>query len=138
MLGNQCESDGSEALNVSYAPRSGSGRAVGLVVCGLRMLDSRGVVSAGRTVDELLSFLFELLAELFLQLLGQALLDVAWRAFDRFFESDEFDAFAYAGICFALGAFTGGLSLLVFPHALIRPSRQEGSACWSVQSFPGP
>ena len=46
--------------------------------------------------------------------------------FDRFFESDKFDVFAYAGICFAFGAFTGGLRLLVFPHPLIRPSRLHG------------
>ena len=75
---------------------------------------------------ELLSFLFEIFGELLFQLLGEAILDVSWRALGRFFRSPEFDPIAVAGLYVVLGVFAGASSLLIFPHPLIRPSRLHG------------
>jgi hypothetical protein len=77
-------------------------------------------------VPELFSLFLELLGDLLLQLLGGAIFDLALRTFGRFFKDPEFDPVAVSGIYFALGAFAGGFSLLIFPHAVVRPSRVPG------------
>jgi hypothetical protein len=74
--------------------------------------------------------LFELLfalAELFLELAGEAILDFALRAIARVFEDSEISSPVLASVGYGLlGVLTGGLSLLIFPHPLFHPSRIHG------------
>jgi len=75
-------------------------------------------------------FLFELLlaiAELFLELAGEAILDFALRAIAQVFEDSEISSPVLASVGYGLlGVLTGGLSLLIFPHPLVHPSRIHG------------
>jgi hypothetical protein len=73
---------------------------------------------------------FELLfalADLFLELAGEAILDFALRAIAQVFEDSEVSSpvLAFVGY-WLLGVLTGGLSLLIFPHPLAHPSRIHG------------
>jgi hypothetical protein len=79
-------------------------------------------------------FLFELLlafGELFLEVLfefaGEALLDLALRAIAKFFETSRFASPVLASVGYTLlGGLTGALSLFIFPHPLVHPSRLHG------------
>ena len=79
-------------------------------------------------------FLFDLLlavAEIFLEALfelaGEAVLDLALRALAEIFESVDRANPVVASLGYAiLGFLAGGVSLLVFPHPLVRPSRVHG------------
>ena len=77
-------------------------------------------------MPELFSLILELLGDLLLQLLGEAIFDLALRALGRFFKSPEFEPVAVAGLYLALGAFAGGFNLRIFPHALFRLARFHG------------
>jgi len=80
------------------------------------------------------------MAELFFELLGilhEVLLEFAaeeiiafpWRAVIEVFEDSPVNnpVLATAGYLI-LGMITGGVSLLLFPHPLVRPSRMHGSS----------
>jgi hypothetical protein len=81
-----------------------------------------------------MDFLFDLLlavAEIFLEALfelaGEALLDLALRALGEVFESVDRANPVLASLGYAiLGSLAGGVSLFVFPHPLVRPSRVHG------------
>jgi hypothetical protein len=75
---------------------------------------------------DLLLVLLEFFGELLLQLLGEVIFDLALRALGRFFKDAAFDPVAVAVLHFALGAFAGGFSLVIFPHPLFRPSSIRG------------
>jgi hypothetical protein len=83
--------------------------------------------------------LFELLlaiAELLLELAGEAILDFALRAIAQVFEDSEISSPVLASVGYGLlGVLTGGLSLLIFPHPLVHPSRIHGISCWSTLSL---
>jgi hypothetical protein len=75
----------------------------------------------------LLSGLIELFLDAFLELVAAALLDLASRAIARAFESLEISSPFIASLGYGLlGVLTGGLSLLIFPHPLVHPSRIHG------------
>jgi hypothetical protein len=75
----------------------------------------------------LLSGLVELFLEAFLELLAAALLDLASRAIANVFEGLEISSPVFASVGYGLlGVLTGGLSLLIFPHPLVHPSRIHG------------
>ena len=73
--------------------------------------------------------LLEFLAEVALELGGEAIFDLALRVITRLLESTESEnPVAAASGYFVFGAMAGGLSLLIFPHQLFRPSRIRGAA----------
>ena len=79
-------------------------------------------------MEDLLLALLEFLAEIVLELAGEALLDLVMRGLlglaGKLFEIENPVAswFVYVG----LGAVVGWVSLFPFPHPLIRPSRVHG------------
>jgi hypothetical protein len=81
-----------------------------------------------------MDFLFDLLlavAEIFLEALfelaGEAVLDLALRALGEAFESLDRANPVLASLGYAiLGSLAGSVSLFVFPHPLVRPSRVHG------------
>ena len=78
-------------------------------------------------MDDLLFALAELILEVLFELAGEAILDLALRALFEVLESSEFKNPLVASIGYAiLGALTGGLSLVIFPHPLIHPSKIHG------------
>lgn len=78
-------------------------------------------------MDDLLFALAELILEVLFELAGEAILDLALRAIGEMLGRSEFKNPLVASIGYAiLGALTGGLSLLIFPHPLIHPSRVHG------------
>lgn len=81
----------------------------------------------GEFLLELLFFLLELVAESILEFAAEAIFDLAFRLFAAFVEISEFKNSALAFAVYALlGAATGGLSLLFFPHPILHPSRLHG------------
>ncbi|MGB2590254.1 MAG: hypothetical protein WBG02_16195 [Candidatus Acidiferrum sp.] len=76
---------------------------------------------------ELLLVLTELFLEIFLEVAATALFDLALRAIAKVFETLRFANPVVASIGYAiLGTLAGGLSLFVFPHPLVHPSRLHG------------
>jgi hypothetical protein len=76
---------------------------------------------------ELLFMCAELLVEFLLDLAVAALADLALRAIAKVFETFRFENTLLASISYALlGASAGGLSLLIFPHRLVHPSKFHG------------
>jgi hypothetical protein len=79
-------------------------------------------------VEDLLLGLLEFLAELVLELAGEALLDLMLRGLLRLagklfeIENPVASGFVYMG----LGAMAGWGSVILFPHPLVRPSRVHG------------
>lgn len=73
---------------------------------------------------ELLWLVFEFLLEALLQLAGEGLIDIVLRAIGKAFSPDRPVVAATAYVF--LGVLTGGASLLLFPHPLVRPSRFHG------------
>jgi hypothetical protein len=75
-------------------------------------------------------FLVELLlgiVELLLELAGEAILDLALRGIAEVLADSEISSPVLASFGYGLlGVMTGGLSLLVFPHPLVHPSRIHG------------
>src|SRR5712664_2458141 len=77
-------------------------------------------------LSALLSAILELFLEAFFELVGAAILDVASRALAKVFDSESSSpAFSFVGYGL-LGVLTGGLSLMMFPHPLVHPSRIHG------------
>jgi len=75
----------------------------------------------------LLSGLIELFLEAFFELVAAAILDLVSRAIARVFEGLEISSPVLASVGYGLvGVLTGGLSLLIFPHPLVHPSRIHG------------
>jgi len=67
------------------------------------------------------------IAELLLELAGEAILDFVLRAVAQVFEDSEISSPVLASVGYwLLGVLTGGLSLLVFPHPMVHPSRIHG------------
>lgn len=78
-------------------------------------------------LSALLSGLIELFLEVFFELVGAALLDLASRALAKLFEDSDISNPVLASAGYGLlGVLTGGLSLLLFPHPLVHPSRIHG------------
>lgn len=78
-------------------------------------------------LDDLLLALLELLVEVVIEVAGEALFDLVLRALGALLEKLEFEKPLSAAIGYTiLGAFTGGVSVFVFPHPLIRRSRLHG------------
>jgi len=76
---------------------------------------------------ELLLMCAELFGEFLLELAVTALMDLALRAIAKVFETFRLANSVLASITYVLlGALAGGLSLLIFPHPLVRPSRLHG------------
>jgi hypothetical protein len=68
-----------------------------------------------------------LFGEFLLELAVTALMDLALRAIVKVFETLELASPVIASITYVLlGASAGGLSLLIFPHPLVHPSRLHG------------
>ena len=78
-------------------------------------------------MDDFLFALAELILEVLFELAGEAILDLALRALGEVLGSSEFKNPLLASFGYAvLGALTGGLSLVIFPHPLIHPSKIHG------------
>jgi hypothetical protein len=76
---------------------------------------------------ELLFMCIEPFLEFLLELALAGLLDLLLRAVVRFFGTSHFANRAIASVgYFFLGASAGGLSLIIFPHALVHSSRLHG------------
>ena len=80
---------------------------------------------------ELLFSLLELFLELFFdaafEFAGEFLTSLIWRGVAEVFETTEFKNPAVACIGYVfLGGVVGGLSVLLFPHPLVHPSRFPG------------
>jgi uncharacterized membrane protein YeaQ/YmgE (transglycosylase-associated protein family) len=81
----------------------------------------------GELLLELLLGLAEIFFEAFFELVGAALLDLVSRVLAKMFEDTEISSPILASIGYGLlGALTGGLSVLIFPHPLVHPSRIHG------------
>jgi hypothetical protein len=82
---------------------------------------------ATHMIEFLLEMLLELVGEFFLELVMAAVLDLVLRAIVKVFETFRFANPVLALASYVLlGALSGGLSLLVFPHPLVHPSRLHG------------
>jgi len=78
-------------------------------------------------MGEILLELLFALAELLLELAGEAILDFALRAIAQVSEDLEISSPVLASVGYGLlGVLTGGLSLVIFPHPLFHPSRVHG------------
>jgi hypothetical protein len=78
-------------------------------------------------IEFLLELLLELLGEFLFELAVTALMDLALRAIAKVFETLRLANSVLASITYVLlGASAGGVSLLVFPHPLVHPSRLHG------------
>ena len=78
-------------------------------------------------IELLLEMLLELVGEFLLELFMAAVLDLVLRAIAKIFETFRFVSPVLASASYVLlGALAGGLSLLVFPHPLVHPSRFHG------------
>jgi hypothetical protein len=76
---------------------------------------------------DLLFALLELFLEVLFQVAAEALFDLALRGLGEVLVRSEFKNPLVATIGYvALGALTGGLSLIIFPHPLVHPSRLHG------------
>jgi fluoride ion exporter CrcB/FEX len=72
-------------------------------------------------MDALLEFLFNLLGELLLQIVGQILFELGIHAVGQVFEDRKFSNPWFAGIGNGiLGVLAGFLSLLIFHHSLVK------------------
>lgn len=81
----------------------------------------------GELLFELLLAFGELFLEVLFEFAGEALLDLALRAIAEVFETARFTSPVLASVGYTLlGASTGGLSLFIFPHPLVHPSRLHG------------
>jgi hypothetical protein len=81
----------------------------------------------GELLFELLLAFGELLLEVLFEFAGEALLDLALRAIAEVFETSRFTSPVLASVGYTLlGASAGGLSLFIFPHPLVHPSRLHG------------
>jgi hypothetical protein len=80
--------------------------------------------------DFLLGLLFafvELFADVLFEIAGEALLDLAQRAIAEVLETSSSMRPEFASLGYALlGVLAGGLSVLIFPHPLVRPSKIHG------------
>jgi len=78
-------------------------------------------------MEDLLAFLFEAIAEVVFQLLGELLLELLFRIIGKSFSAmfDSGRVFA-AAVVLLLGALIGAGSLVFFPHPLVHPSRLHG------------
>ncbi len=78
-------------------------------------------------IEFLLELLLELIGEFLFELAVTALMDLALRAIAKVFETLRLANPVLASITYVLlGASAGGVSLLVFPHPLVHPSRLHG------------
>jgi hypothetical protein len=78
-------------------------------------------------IESLLELLLELFGEFLVELAVTALMDLVLRAIAKIFETFHLVNPVLASITYVLlGALAGGLSLLIFPHPLVRPSRLHG------------
>jgi hypothetical protein len=81
----------------------------------------------GEFLLELLLAFAELLFEALFEFSVEALLDLVLRAIARVFDSVRFTNPLLASASYTLlGALAGGLSLIIFPHPLVHPSRLHG------------
>jgi len=81
----------------------------------------------GELLFELLLAFGELFLEVLFEFAGEALLDLALRAIAEVFETSRFTSPVLASVGYTLlGASAGGLSLFIFPHPLVHPSRLHG------------
>ena len=81
----------------------------------------------GELLFELLLGVAELLFEVFFELAAAALLDLLLRAIGSLFNKFETSSPVRASSIYALlGALSGVLSVLIFPHPLFHPSRIHG------------
>jgi hypothetical protein len=81
----------------------------------------------GEFLLELLLTFGELFLEVLFEFAGEALLDLALRAIAEVFETSRITNPVLASIGYTLlGALAGGLSLFIFPHPLVHPSRLHG------------
>jgi hypothetical protein len=81
----------------------------------------------GELLMELLAALAELLAEFLLQLLAGAIVDVANRFLGEIFETPRATNVVVSALSYSVfGALAGVLSISIFPHPLVRPSRIHG------------
>lgn len=77
-------------------------------------------------IEFLLEMLFELVGEFLLELVMAAVLDLVLRAIAKAFETRFANPVLALASYVVLGALSGGLSLLFFPHPLVHPSRLHG------------
>jgi hypothetical protein len=81
----------------------------------------------GEFLVELLLAFAELLFEVLFEFAVEALLDLALRAIAKVFDGVRFTNPVVASASYTLlGALAGGLSLIIFPHPLVQPSRLHG------------
>jgi hypothetical protein len=76
---------------------------------------------------ELLLLFADLFLELLLQFAGEFVIDLILRAVAEGFETSGAPKPVRASLCYAfLGSVAGGLSVFIFPHPLVHPSRIHG------------
>jgi hypothetical protein len=76
---------------------------------------------------QLLLVFIELFGEVLFEIVGEALLDLAQRVMAEVFETSRSIRPEFASLGYALlGVLAGGLSVLIFPHPLVRPSKIHG------------
>jgi hypothetical protein len=80
----------------------------------------------GEFLLELLLGFAEVFLEVLLQFAGEALLDLASRALAMVFEESEIKSPVLAAGYAILGVLAGGVSVGLFPHPLVHPSRIHG------------
>ncbi len=78
-------------------------------------------------MEDFLAAILEVVAELVLQLFGELLLELLFRATGKFFEAIFESSRVFTTLAvLLLGALSGECSLALFPHPLVHPSRLHG------------
>jgi len=78
-------------------------------------------------VDLLLELLLEFFGELLLQVFAEIAVAFIWRTFGKVVEAERIkNTFVSVVTYVFLGSLTGGISLAIFPHPLVRATRFHG------------
>jgi hypothetical protein len=76
---------------------------------------------------QLLLGLLWVVSEVLFEGIAEGLMDLVFRGIARFFDGTDLENPTVAAIVYMLlGSFVGGLSLILFPHPIVHPSRLHG------------
>jgi RsiW-degrading membrane proteinase PrsW (M82 family) len=85
------------------------------------------LITFHQDMEDFLLELLLMLLEFVLEIVAEALMDLGLRAIARFFNAQRFENPWFAAIAYILlGTLMGGVSLMLFPHPIMHPSKIHG------------